>query len=65
MKSCLLLNCESGGSVPFIPCLRQSQNDELVIFNCESLTVSLYHSGCREDEVHIEGKLYVCTAILT
>jgi len=33
------------------------------VINDESLTVSLYPSGCEEDEVHIEGKLYACTAV--
>jgi hypothetical protein len=31
--------------------------------NCESLTVSLYSSGCGEDEGHTEGKVYSCTAV--
>jgi len=33
------------------------------VINDESLTVSLYPSGCEEDEVHIEGKVYACTAV--
>ena len=31
--------------------------------NDESLTVSLYPSGCEKDEVHIEGKVYERTAL--
>jgi hypothetical protein len=29
----------------------------------ECLTVSLYRSGCGEDEALIEGKVYACTAV--
>jgi hypothetical protein len=28
----------------------------------ESLTVSLYSSGCGDDEEHIEGNVYACAA---
>ena len=31
----------------------------------DSLTVSLYPSGCREDEAHIEGKFNTCTTVPT
>jgi hypothetical protein len=30
----------------------------------DSLTVSIYPSGCGEDEVHIEGNVYECKAVL-
>jgi Na+-transporting NADH:ubiquinone oxidoreductase subunit NqrD len=29
----------------------------------DSVTISLYPSGCYEDEAHIEGKVYSCTAV--
>ena len=34
-----------------------------VLIRDESLTVSLYPSGCGEDEAHIEGKVNAWTAV--
>jgi hypothetical protein len=34
-----------------------------VVIRDESLTVVLYPSVCGEDEEHIEGKVYACTAV--
>jgi hypothetical protein len=33
------------------------------VISDESLTVSLYHSGCGENEANIEGKVSTCTAV--
>ena len=33
------------------------------VMNDESLTVSLYPSGCGEDEGHIEGNVHASTAV--
>ena len=35
------------------------------VMNDESLTVSLYPSGCGEDEANIEGNVYARTAVPT
>jgi hypothetical protein len=34
-----------------------------VVISDDSVTVSLYPSGCEEDEEHIEGKVYARTAV--
>jgi hypothetical protein len=34
-----------------------------VVIRDESMTVGLYPSGCGEDEGHIEGNVYACTAV--